>query len=108
MALYKERERLCREIGNKQGLSTSLGNQADILYSRGDLDSAMALYKESERLYRELGQKLGLLASLGNQALILCSRGDLDGAMALYQDKSASAANSATSRGYKCHSGTRR
>jgi hypothetical protein len=31
MALHKEQERLCRELGNKDGLMRSLGNQASIL-----------------------------------------------------------------------------
>ena len=60
MALNKEQERLCRELGNKQALSGSLNDQALILDVRGDLDGAMALHKEEERLCRELGNKLGL------------------------------------------------
>ena len=38
MALHKEEERLCRELDDKHGLLMSLGNQAVILYYRGDLD----------------------------------------------------------------------
>jgi len=33
MALRKEEERLCRELGNKDGLSISLANQALLLNS---------------------------------------------------------------------------
>ena len=87
MALHKEQERICRELGNKDGLQASLGNQALILKARGDLDGAMALHKEEERICRELGNKDGLQASLGNQALILKARGDLDGAMALHKEQ---------------------
>jgi tetratricopeptide (TPR) repeat protein len=87
MALHKEQERICRELGIKAGLQASLGNQANILYARGDLDGAMALLKEKERICRELGNKAGLQASLGNQAAILDARGDLDGAMALLKEK---------------------
>jgi tetratricopeptide (TPR) repeat protein len=87
MDLYKEEERLCHELGNKRGLSRSLGNQAVILSERGDLDGAMALHKEKERLCRELGNQEGLSASLGNQANILYARGDLDGAMALHKEQ---------------------
>ena len=76
-----------REQGDRANLQGALGNQANILYSRGDLDDAMALHKESERLCRELGNKDALQASLGNQALILCSRLDLDGAMALFKEQ---------------------
>ncbi len=56
-----------------------LGDQADILHARGDLDGAMALYKEQERLCRELGKKAGLQFSLGTQANILHARGDFSG-----------------------------
>ena len=85
MALHRQEEQLCRELGNKDGLQRSLGNQALILQARGDLDGAMALHKQEEQLCRELGNKDGLQASLGNQALILQARGDLDGAMALHK-----------------------
>ena len=87
MALHKEEERLCRELGNKQGLQASLGNQANILYARGNLESAMALYRQQDRLCRELRNPEGLSTSLGNQALILDTRGDLDGAMALLKEQ---------------------
>jgi tetratricopeptide (TPR) repeat protein len=75
MGLHKEQERLCRELGNKEGLSSSLGNQAAILQARGDLDGAMALYREQERICRDLGNVEGLAFSLANQAhLIAFSR----------------------------------
>jgi hypothetical protein len=71
MALPKESERLCRELGNKRGLGISLGNQALIFIARGDLDGAMALFKEQAALCRELGNSLGLVGSLAQQALLL-------------------------------------
>ena len=71
MALYKEQERLCRELGNKDGLRACFGCQALILKARGDLDGAMALHKEEERLCRELGMPEGLAISLANQADVL-------------------------------------
>jgi hypothetical protein len=60
MELHQEEERICRELGNKDGLQASLGNQALTLKARGDLDSAMVLHKEQERICRELGNKDGL------------------------------------------------
>jgi hypothetical protein len=86
MALHKESEILSRELGNKDGLQMSLGNQANILYARGDLDGAMALYKESECICWELGNMDGLQASLGNQANILKDRGYLDGSHGTSQE----------------------
>jgi tetratricopeptide (TPR) repeat protein len=84
MELYKEQERICRELGNKAGLQDSLHYQGLILYARGDLDGAMALYKESELIIRELGNKEWLWRVLSNQAAILKDSGALDGAMTLY------------------------
>jgi len=86
MALHKEHERICRELGDRGGLQTSLGNQALILRDRGELDEAMALLKEQERICRELGDRGGLSRSLGNQAVILWDRGELDEAVALLKE----------------------
>jgi hypothetical protein len=74
MALLKEQERLCRELGDKAGLSASLGNQANILYGRGQPDAAMALMRQAEQLFRELGDPNGLAISLTNQAGMLTPR----------------------------------
>ena len=87
MKLYKEQEKISRELGDKAGLKASLGKQALILKDRGELDEAMRLYKEKERICRELGDKAGLQRSLGNQANILCACGELDEAMRLYKEK---------------------
>jgi hypothetical protein len=87
MALRKEQEHLCRELGDKQGLQGTLGNQGVILQARRDMDGAMVLHKEQERLCRELGNRRDLSISLGNQALIFSARGDMDGAMALHKEQ---------------------
>ncbi|PWR70188.1 hypothetical protein, partial [Methanospirillum lacunae] len=71
----KEQERICRELGNVDGLQASLGNQALILKARGDLDGAMKLHKEKERICRELGKVESLAISLANQSLILNQQG---------------------------------
>jgi nephrocystin-3 len=75
MALHKEEERICRELGNRNGLQISLGNQALILHDRGDLEGAMALHKEKERICRELGDLAGLGVGLSNQAELLLEAG---------------------------------
>jgi tetratricopeptide (TPR) repeat protein len=76
-----------RAVGDLNSLQGNLGNQADILYTRGDLDGAMALRKEQERICRHLGNLHGLAISFDGQALILKERGDLDGAMALLKEE---------------------
>ena len=82
MALHKKREALCLELGNKDGLSGSYGNQALILKDWGRLEEAMALHKKAEALSLELGNKDGLQTSYANQAVILEDWGRLEEAMA--------------------------
>ena len=86
MALYKEQERICLQLGKLDSLSHSLGNQAAILKDRGDLDGAMALLNVQERIGRQLGNLDVLQATMGSKALILQALGDLDGAMALFKE----------------------
>ena len=64
-----------------------LGNEASILRSRGDLNTATTLLKEAERIFRHLGHLDELQGALGNQAAILFERSDLDGAMALFKEQ---------------------
>jgi hypothetical protein len=71
MALHKEEEQICRQLGDLANLQRSLGNQALILQARGDLDGAMALHKEKEWICRQLGDPANLARSLANQALLL-------------------------------------
>jgi nephrocystin-3 len=75
-----------RATGDLNNLQVTLGRQAIILYTRGDLDGAMALLKDEEGICRRLGDLDGLQASLGNQGNVLYFRGDLDDAMALQKE----------------------
>lgn len=51
MALYKEQERLCRELGTPQGLALSLANQAVLFASsRGRRRDALDLAGEAYEL----------------------------------------------------------
>jgi len=86
MALYKEAERICRQLDDLDGIASSLCGQALIMRAHRDLSAAMSLHKEVERFYRRLGTPDGLHRSLGNQAAILLDCGDLNGAMALLKD----------------------
>lgn len=76
-----------RSNKDNDNLLVSLGNQANILYSKGDLEGALKLYKEQESISRKLKIKDGLQASLRNQANILYIRGDLDGALRLTKEQ---------------------
>ena len=83
--ITKQRGERCMNLGNKNGLQASYGNQAVILKAWGRLEEALALHKKQEAICLELGNKDGLQASYGNQALILKRWGRLEEALALHK-----------------------
>ena len=89
MALHKKQEAICLELGNKNGLQGSYGNQAVILKAWGRLEEAMALYKKQEAICLELGNKDQLQRSYGNQALILIEQNRLEEALVLLRKSEA-------------------
>ena len=60
MALHKEEEAICLELGNQESLQESYGYQAIILRSWGRLDDAMALHKRQEDICLKIRNKIGL------------------------------------------------
>ena len=56
----QEEEAICLELGNKDGLQLSYGNQALILTDWGRLEEALELHKKQEAICLELGNKDGL------------------------------------------------
>ena len=87
LRIVQQQEALCLELGNKDGLQRSYGNQAVILKDWGRLEEAMALHKKEQALCLELGNKDGLQRSYGDQAVILQDWGRLEEAMALLKKK---------------------
>jgi tetratricopeptide (TPR) repeat protein len=76
MALHKKKEALCLELGNKNDLQISYGNQALILQAWGRLEEAMALHKEEEALCLELGLRRDLGYCYWNRGLLARAQGD--------------------------------
>ena len=60
LRIVQQEEALCLELGNKDSLQASYGNQALILQAWGRLEEAFALHKKQEALCLELGNKDGL------------------------------------------------
>jgi tetratricopeptide (TPR) repeat protein len=60
LALLKKQEATCLELGNKDGLQVSYGNQALILQAWGRREEALTLLKKKEAICLELGNKSGL------------------------------------------------
>lgn len=78
-----------RVSGDWVNLAGAIGNQANLLYARGDLDGAMRLYEEAEAICARIGDGNGRQRALGNRALIMHTRGLLKDALALYKQKEA-------------------
>jgi len=81
LAAYQGFERICRRLGDSDGIARSLSTQAGIL-EHDDQDSALEVMNELERLCREVGDWYWLAWSLSHQAGILIAHGDLNGALA--------------------------
>jgi len=56
MALHKEQEGLCRQLGDLAAVANSLGGQATILHRRGEPEKAMPLLDEALRLATQQGR----------------------------------------------------
>ena len=70
-----------------RGRASALGQIADILQARGDLDEAMRIRQEDQLpVYEKLGDVRSRAVTLGKIADILQARGDLDEAMRIRQE----------------------
>lgn len=79
-------EHIYRELNEKELLSYSLNNHANVQKGLLNLDEALKLQKEAESVCRELGDKEGVAMSLSNQALALEKLGRIPDALALAQE----------------------
>ena len=87
--LLKKQEAICEELGNKDGMPRTCGNQALMLQAWGHLEEAMELHKKEQAICEELGDKDDLQACYGNQALILQDWGRFEEAMEFLKKKEA-------------------
>jgi hypothetical protein len=75
-------EAICLELGNKDSLQRSYGNQALILKAWGRLDEALALHKKKEAICLELGNKEGLAYCYWQWGLLERALGNAEGEQA--------------------------
>ena len=83
---YKESLDLAREINDKEGEATNLGNIGLIYQARGELEKALKYHEEALRVSKEIGYKEGEAANLGNIGLIYQTRGELDKALKYHEE----------------------
>ena len=89
MALYKQNEAICLELGYKEGLARGYRDEAEILFKWERLEEAMALSKQNEAIWVELGNRQELIASYRMQAAILQLWGKSEEALALLKKQAA-------------------
>jgi predicted ATPase/Tfp pilus assembly protein PilF len=87
--MYEQSLTLWRELGDKQGIASSLSNLGIIAHQEGAPDIAKTLHEESLALGRELADKRGIAVSLNNLGLALQELGDYHQAGTLYEESLA-------------------
>jgi non-specific serine/threonine protein kinase len=85
-ALHEEALAIRTALGDRQGISASLGNLGLIAYYQGDFPRARALHEESLALRRMLGDTRGIAASLSNLARVSLDLGEYARASALLEE----------------------
>jgi len=55
MALHEEEERICRQLGNIEGLAYSLANQALLVQKMGRAQAGLSLVEQAYQLASEHG-----------------------------------------------------
>jgi hypothetical protein len=98
LALHREEERICRQLGNLDALQTNLGNQGVILTELGQLQEALTLQRQKEQICRRLGNAAGLARALANQALVARLNDDLLEATRLLEQAQAIASGAGLAR----------
>ncbi len=83
LALHQEALALRRELGDTQGIATSLTNVASAMLELGDFTRAEALYAEGLVLYRALGDLWGSATALNNLGLVARGLGQVERATGL-------------------------
>jgi predicted ATPase/class 3 adenylate cyclase len=85
-ALFEESLALWREIGNLQGVATSLNNLGWVALMQGDYAVARTLSQEGLLLWREIGDQQGIATSLNNLGWVAEAQSDYAAARSLHQE----------------------
>ncbi|WP_437756197.1 tetratricopeptide repeat protein [Sorangium sp. So ce1389] len=86
--LLRESIHLYEQLGNIRGRAAALGQLADVLQARGELDEALRIRQQEELpVYERLGDVRERAIALGKVADILEARGELDEALRIRQQE---------------------
>jgi predicted ATPase/DNA-binding CsgD family transcriptional regulator len=85
-SLYERSLMIRRELGDKLGISSQLGNLGIMAYEQGDYALARALLEESLVLRRDLGDKRGVANTLGILGNVTYAQGEHLSARDLHEE----------------------
>ncbi|MEM9542534.1 MAG: tetratricopeptide repeat protein [Cyanobacteria bacterium P01_E01_bin.42] len=85
IALHQQSLEIERQIGNRQGEATSLGNLGTVYYSLGEYQQAIAFHQQQLEIARQIEDRQGEANSLGNLGNAYYSLGEYQQAIAFHQ-----------------------
>jgi non-specific serine/threonine protein kinase len=88
-ALQEESLAICRELGDRFGIASSLNSLGNVAFNHGDHPAARALLEESLAIRRELGDRFGIASSLNSLGNVAFNQGDHPAARALLEESLA-------------------
>ena len=86
---YVESLAIFRELGNRQGIASSLNDLGIVTHGHGDYAAARSLFEECLSIRRELGDRGGLAYTLVNLGNMAKDQGDYAAAHSLYVESLA-------------------
>ncbi len=87
--LQEESLAIRRELGDRRGIASVLGNLGNVAQCQGDYAAARGLQEESLAIRRELGDRRGMASTLGNLAVVAAVQGDYAAARVLQEESLA-------------------
>jgi predicted ATPase len=84
--LHEEALALRRELGDPDGIASSLQNLGRIAHRQGDVARAVVLLEEALTCWRELGDRHGIAATVINLGVLAIYQGDIGRAVALHEE----------------------
>lgn len=78
--------RLCRTLGDREGMARAFNNMGVIYYFERDLAEAQKYFNEALEMRRLLGDQVGIAGAINNLAIVIHTRGNLAEASVLYEE----------------------
>jgi tetratricopeptide (TPR) repeat protein len=78
---YNEALEIHKEIGNREGEASDLGNMGLVYRKQGDLEDALKHHKEALEIHKEIGDREGEASDLGNMGAVYYTQGEYKNAI---------------------------